>query len=199
MFVYFVPILCTAIVSLGFLGLAYRQLRINTFKQTDLRLATQSIVSSLVLLPFACASSALMFMLVVTSSSIAATQHSTVYEWLYVVVVSALAALAFVLLVLANRNVRASALKLWRKIFAAHAEHTQRRGQPKKDEQQKRSSAAATKTTAEIPFDGFIGTTTAKPKQIVPSDFIDVNAEINAVRKFIGNLYHLNPYYCSKI
>jgi cadherin EGF LAG seven-pass G-type receptor 1 len=63
-YAYFVPILILISVGLVLLGLAYRQLRLNTFKQTDVGLANQSILASLILLPLMSASTLSRFKIV---------------------------------------------------------------------------------------------------------------------------------------
>lgn len=180
---YLAPILVILVLFLALLAFSYRELKLNTFKQTDVKLVNQSIVASLALLPIKCGVTLFLLMFLSTSSSVTQTSSSywteaSVYEACYLVFVLAFAVMMFALFVLMNRQVKESLVKLWQK---GSSRIVGRYSEKDEEELRRKSAVKAKMEYRNEPFGGFIGI-----GKKLPPEFVDVG-EINS-KKFMSKL-----------
>jgi hypothetical protein len=107
MFVFVLPLSICILLFAVLTVLSYRELRNTTFKQTDLELVQQSLIASIILLPFMCATTVFLFLFLSTSTTIRLTttpNDSVIYEYLYLMLTFAYSVLVFILFIILNKS-----------------------------------------------------------------------------------------------
>lgn len=116
-FIYILPITIVVFLFLCLTLLSYKEIQKNTFKQTDLKLVYQSLIGSLILLPFNCAITVCLLLFLNAASTTGqlanlVLNEANIYQHLFLIFSVCYSILAFVILVLCNKQNKAQLGKM---------------------------------------------------------------------------------------